>query len=95
MKFNVESDADALERYLDQTCSFDEIGLTLFSHGVNSVGLAPIERWRSILQRATIRGRFVGVDEDSYPQDFGVFTRYNQDIHASLRRAIHFPRHLS
>src|SRR2546430_11932135 len=47
----------------------------LFSHGVESIGLAPIERWRSLLRRARL-GRFLGVDEQAYPQDFGTVARY-------------------
>jgi hypothetical protein len=48
----------------------------LFSHGVDSIGLAPIDRWRLLLRRAR-RGRFVGVDQHAYPQDFGTVARYN------------------
>lgn len=77
MKFNTEVSARALERYLGQTEPYDEIDLMLFAHGVRSIGLAPIERWRTILARARQRGRFVGVDEQAYPADFAVFARYN------------------
>lgn len=75
--FNVEPSAAALERYLDQADPpYDEIDLMLFSHGVDSIGLASIKRWRSLLRRAR-RGRFVGVDQHAYPQDFGTVARYN------------------
>jgi hypothetical protein len=53
----------------------------LFAHGVRSIGLAPIERWRSLLAHARQHGRFVGVDEKAYPADFAVFARY----HTALR----------
>jgi hypothetical protein len=85
MKFNVDFDADALERYLDAFPPYDEINLMLFSHGVDSVGLASIERWRSILRRARSHGRFVGTDEENYPRDFGVFTSYNRDLKRTIR----------
>ena len=52
----------------------------LFSHGVDSVGLAPIERWRTILRRARKRGSFVGVDEQRFPRDFAAFVRYHTDL---------------
>jgi hypothetical protein len=52
----------------------------LFSHSVESVGLVPIERWRSILQRARRHGGFVGVDERRYPRDFATFVRYYTDL---------------
>jgi hypothetical protein len=77
MKFNTEVSAKALEDYLDQSEPYDEINLMLFAHGVHSIGLAPIERWRTLLARAREGGRFVGVDEHAYPADFAVFARYN------------------
>ena len=80
MVFNMEPSAEALERYLDGTKPYDHIHLTLFSHGVDSIGLASIERWRSILLRARKHGAFVGVDERRFPRDFAVFVRYHADL---------------
>ena len=65
----------ALERYLDACEPYDEIRLMLFAHGVDSIGLAPIGRWRGLLARARAHGRFVGVDEKAYPADFATFAR--------------------
>jgi hypothetical protein len=76
MLFNMQPSADALERYLDERPPFDEIYLMLFSHGVNSVGLTPIERWRALLARAARHGAFLGVDRRAYPRDFATFSRY-------------------
>src|SRR5205085_10170615 len=68
MVFNTEPSAAALEHYLDGVNPpYDELDLMLFSHGVESVGLAPIERWRAILRRVP-RGGFVGVDPRAYPR---------------------------
>jgi hypothetical protein len=80
MVFNKQPSAERLERYLDSGDPYDEINLMLFSHGVESVGLVPIERWRSILQRARQRGRFIGVDEQAFPRDFATFVRYYTDL---------------
>lgn len=77
MKFNTEVSASALEGYLDRSEPYNEINLMLFAHGVHSIGLAPIERWRTILARARQGGRFAGVDEQAYLADFAVFARYN------------------
>ena len=82
MKFNTEVPARALERYLDETEPYDEIHLVLFAHGVHSIGLTPIERWRALLARARDRGCFVGVDEQADAADFAVFARY----HPALRQ---------
>jgi hypothetical protein len=79
-KFAMELPFAFLERYLDTTDPYDEIRMMLFSHGVDSVGLVPIERWRSILGRARKRGVFVGVDEQKFPRDFATFVRYYTDV---------------
>jgi hypothetical protein len=80
MFFNSERSAVLLDRYLDERPAFEEIYATLFSHGVDSVGVAPIMTWRDLLRRATRHGTFVGVDESAYPRDFGVYTRYHSDL---------------
>jgi hypothetical protein len=80
MVFNKEPSAAALEGYLDHAEAFDEIYMMLFSHGVDSIGLVPIERWRALLARARKRGDFVGVDVKAYPRDFAVFVRYHRDL---------------
>jgi hypothetical protein len=82
MTFNTEMSAAALEGYLDATEPYDEIHLMLFAHGVDSIGLAPIERWRGLLARARERGRFVGVDEKAYPADFATYARYHPALRA-------------
>lgn len=84
MVFNKRPSAEALEKYLDGTDPFDEMYLMLFSHGVDSVGLASIEEWRSLLRRARRRGELVGVDEKAYPRDFAVFVRYCYDLQRKI-----------
>ena len=80
LTFNTEPSAACLERYLDVADPYDEILMMLFAHGTDSIGLASIERWRGLLARARGSGRFLGVDERSYPRDFATFARY----HAAL-----------
>jgi hypothetical protein len=82
LKFPVQPSADRLERYLDESEPYDEISLALFSHGTESVGLTPIDRWRALVTRAARQGRLLGVDARRYPRDFASFTRFN----AQLRR---------
>jgi len=85
--FNTEDAAAPVERYLDQRPPFAEIHLTLFAHGVESVGLAPIQRWRAIVNRAARQGRFAGVDPRAYPRDFASFVRYHHALKAVGQRA--------
>jgi hypothetical protein len=77
--------AAALEDYLVARDPFDEIYVMLFSHGVESIGLTPIEHWRRILQRARSRSSFIGVDEAAYPRDFAVFVRYYFDLQQKIK----------
>jgi hypothetical protein len=79
-KFGMELPFAFLERYLDTTDPYDEIRMMLFSHGVDSVGLVPIERWRSLVGRARKRGAFVGVDEQRFPRDFATLIRYYTEV---------------
>jgi hypothetical protein len=85
--FNTEDAAAPVERYLGERPPFAEIHLTLFAHGVESVGLAPSERWRAILARATRDGRFAGVDQRAYPRDFASFVRYHRALKDLGQRA--------
>ena len=80
MVFNTEGSFRALEGYLGRAPGFDEILITLFSHGVDSIGLVPIRDWRGLFPRARKRGDFIGVDEAAFPRDFGVFVRYHFDF---------------
>lgn len=80
--FNMEPSAAALERYLDavEGDPYDDVRVMLFSHGVDSVGLVPVERWRSLAGRARRTGGFVGVDEKKFPRDYAAFARYHDEL---------------
>jgi hypothetical protein len=54
--------------------------MVIFSHGIRSPGLAPIERWLAALRRAKEHAGLLGVDPEAYPKDFQVFFRYHQAI---------------
>lgn len=84
MVFNMGDSADSLQQYLDAGEPWDEISIMLFNHGVEGVGFADIRRWRTLLRRATVKGRFIGVNEKLFPRDFGAFGAYNRDVR-SLR----------
>jgi hypothetical protein len=84
MVFNKLPSAEALEAYLDARDPFGEIYMMLFSHGVESIGLTPIQRWQRILQRGGKNSSFVGVDERAYPRDFAVFVRYYFDLQRKI-----------
>ncbi|MFP8952920.1 hypothetical protein ACLI4Z_08110 [Natrialbaceae archaeon A-arb3/5] len=78
--FNTRPDADHLESYLEDTDPYDEIRANLFAHGIESAGLASIDRWRQVLANAENWYGFVGVDEREFPYDVEVQVRYHEDI---------------
>jgi hypothetical protein len=78
--FNTEPSRRALLSYLNQSDPYDEIRLILFSHGVESVGLASIDDWGQVLDRARKIGTFTGVDTRAYPRDFAVFAQAHRAL---------------
>jgi hypothetical protein len=80
MKFNMDPSADWLEKYLESTDHYDEIFLMLFSHGVDAIGLAGINRWENILQRARKKHGFLGVNIHNFPRDLGSMIKYNTEF---------------
>jgi hypothetical protein len=83
MVFNTEGSFAALQSYLS-TRVFEEIYATLFSHGVDSIGLPSASDWRGLIEHACARSKFIGVDLDAFPRDFSVYARY----HDALLRTI-------
>ncbi|MEV4173039.1 hypothetical protein [Nonomuraea sp. NPDC049709] len=90
MVFNTgQSHAHAMS-YLDDADPFDEIRLILFSHGVDSVGLAGIDDWRALLARGRKLGVFTGADTDAYPRDFAGLVRAHREL-ARIRTTYPLP----
>jgi hypothetical protein len=95
MVFNKEPSWHAVDRYLRDAPSFDEVLITLFSHGVDSIGLVPIEQWRQLGHRAARGTGFIGVDERAFPRDFAVFVRYHFDFLRKIRARYPMPSALT
>ena len=96
MTFNKEPSAELLQRYVDWAQPpFEEIFLMLFSHGVDSVGLVPIEHWQAIIERARKRSGLIGVDAERYPRDFAIFLRYQRDLRRTIPARYPMPGPLS
>jgi hypothetical protein len=79
LRFNMGTAYDELAEYLAQTEPYDVIYANLFSQGIESPDVVPVERWRELVERhAAERGEIIGVDEDTYPMDAGSSTRYER-----------------
>lgn len=83
--FAVEDSQRRLARYLDER-AFDFIHLMAFQHGVESIGVAPLDGWKRLLARARVEGSLLGLREELYPRDFGMFLRYGEAIRAIPER---------
>jgi hypothetical protein len=84
----------ALQSYLS-TRVFEEIYATLFSHGVDSIGLPSVASWRELLEHASIRSKFIGVDPAMFPRDFAVYARYHDDLLRTLPERYAIPQPLT
>jgi hypothetical protein len=65
----------SLRRTRDHLAAADpyrDVGVLLFSHGVDSIGLARPAEWRALPGG----GRLLGVSERRFPADFPAFARY-------------------
>jgi hypothetical protein len=78
--FNDQTSMEQLKHYLDSTKPYDEIYATLLSNVMDSIGLASIEQWQSVLSRARSQGRFIGVDEQKYPRDIASSVRHHTEL---------------
>lgn len=86
MVFNTEGSFAALQSYLS-TRVFEEIYAALFSHGVDSIGLPSAAEWRELIEHASVRSKFIGVDPSAFPRDFAVYARYHDALlHAVPQR---------
>jgi hypothetical protein len=69
---SLERTRDHLADHAAAAAAYRDVGVLLFSHGVDSIGLAPPPQWRALPGGA----RLLAVDERRFPADFPVFARY-------------------
>lgn len=88
LQFPMRPSYQTLRDYLAGLTSYDEpyeeILVNLFSHGLHSPGLVPLEQWRELAESmARSRGDIIGVHEHAFPADPGSSMRY-QPAYAAL-----------
>lgn len=82
--FSVDVAIRQLEDYLRNAESYDEIYLTMLSHGNHTPDEATVASMNALFSYATQRGGFVGTDPEKYPKDLGVYARYVRDTQAKI-----------
>ncbi len=93
--FNTGRSAEALRHYIRRRGPFNEIYLTLFANAIKGIDQTSIREWKAILRQARTRGAFIGVDEDSYPYDLGVYFRFHPDLQETITARLPFPAPLT
>lgn len=91
MIFNTQMATAVFAACLDRSELIERIYMMLLSHGVNSVGVTPIDDWRGLLRRAQKDGEFFSVDERAYPHDFAVFARYSSELAKKIKSYYPWP----
>jgi hypothetical protein len=78
--FGTRPSLDRLAGYLSDAAAYDEIALTVFPHGAESIGLADIGEWQAVLGNARRPGRLLGVDPSRYPRHFRALSGFHREL---------------
>ncbi|WP_150461012.1 hypothetical protein [Nesterenkonia ebinurensis] len=78
-RFHMRPSFEVLSEYLSAADAYDEVLISLFSHGLDSPGLVEVPEWDELARAsATDRGEVIGVDKQAYPADTGAAFRYQE-----------------
>lgn len=83
--FGTEPARNRLAGYLSGTEPYGDILLTVFPHGVDSIGLAGVDDWRELIGND---GTFLGVDPGRYPRHFRALSGFHRELARLPRRGI-------
>ena len=78
--FGSRPSLDRLAGYLSGTPAYDDIRLTVFPHGMDSIGLAGIGEWQQMLGHARQRGQLLAIEPDHYPRHFRALTGFHREL---------------
>jgi hypothetical protein len=54
-----------------------------------------IADWRELIEHASTRSKFIGVDPDSFPRDFAVYARHHGELLRMIRQRCPMPAPLT
>jgi hypothetical protein len=78
--FGTRPSLDRLAGYLSRAAAYDDIALTVFPHGEDSIGLAGIGEWQAVLGRARRSGRLLAVNPARYPRHFRALFGFHREL---------------
>jgi hypothetical protein len=78
--FGVRPSLDRLASYLSGTPAYDDIRLTVFPHGAESIGLADIGDWQAVLASAREHGELIALDPGRYPRHFRALSGFHREL---------------
>ena len=78
--FGSRPSLDRLAGYLAGTQPYDDIRLTVFPHGMDSIGLPGIGEWQQVLGHARQHGELVAVEPRHYPRHFRALTGFHREL---------------
>jgi hypothetical protein len=77
--FGTRPSLDRLAGYLSDTTGYDDVRLTVFPHGAESIGLPGIDEWQAVPGNAR-RGRLIAIEPDRYPRHFRALTGFHREL---------------
>ena len=78
--FGTQPSLDRLADYLARTHGYDDIRLTVFPHGADSIGLASIGKWQAVLRNARQHGQLIAIEPGHYPRHFRALTGFHREL---------------
>jgi hypothetical protein len=77
--FGTRPSLERLAGYLSRA-AYDDIALTVFPHGEDSIGLAGIGEWQAVAGRARRDGRLLAIDPAHYPRHFRALSGFHREL---------------
>jgi hypothetical protein len=78
--FGTRPSLDRLAGYLSGTAGYDDIRLSIFPHGTESIGLPSISDWQAVLGHARHLGQLLAVEPSHYPRHFRALSGFHREL---------------
>jgi hypothetical protein len=86
LTFGVEPSLATLQTYLSSRGDLEQLLVTLFPHGVRSLGYAAAARWRAAGEDRGLATALAGVAEKQWPADFASLASYADALERAVPR---------